>query len=197
MRVGDSAEEFISIHALGRERFLVLSCGLPSHPLIILFSARWETIEFFSQFSTHQPPNVFLRSLIGARHKSPTTERALYTKGGAGPLTSSPCSEFTTLSLISSNEVYGEHEIAPRLIEDLLEKFSGRCWPRSPREIVFFRNSGKFQEIILPNWVHRRPFRQSLAGIFGNCKPLAFHCQRSDTLFFSYLYLYSQQCVVQ
>ena len=30
MSVGDSAEEFISIHALGRERLLVLSCGLPS-----------------------------------------------------------------------------------------------------------------------------------------------------------------------
>ena len=60
MSVGDSAEEFILIHALGRERLLVLSCGLPSHPLKILFFARWETIEFLSQFSTHQPPNVFL-----------------------------------------------------------------------------------------------------------------------------------------
>ena len=47
MSVGDSAEEFISIHALGRERLLVLSCGLPSHPLKILFFARWETIENF------------------------------------------------------------------------------------------------------------------------------------------------------
>ena len=34
MSVGDSAEEFISIHALGRERLLVLSCGLPSHPAV-------------------------------------------------------------------------------------------------------------------------------------------------------------------
>ena len=73
----------------------------------------------------------------------------------------------------------GEHEIAPRLIQDLLENFSGRCWPRSPREIIFPRNSGKFQKQILPNWVHRRPFRQSLAGIFGNFKLLAFHCHRS------------------
>ena len=47
MSVGDSAEEFISIHALGRERLLVLSCGLPSHRLKILFFARWETIESF------------------------------------------------------------------------------------------------------------------------------------------------------
>ena len=57
MRVGDSAEEFISIHALQRERLLMLSCGFPSHPLRILFFARWETIEFLAQFSTDQPPN--------------------------------------------------------------------------------------------------------------------------------------------
>ena len=62
MSVGDSAEEVISIHALGRERLLVLSCGLPSHPLKILFFVRSETIEFdslLSQFYTHQPPNMF------------------------------------------------------------------------------------------------------------------------------------------
>ena len=47
MSVGNSAEEFISIHALGRERLLVLSCALPSHPLKILFFARWQTIESF------------------------------------------------------------------------------------------------------------------------------------------------------
>ena len=47
MSVGDSPEEFISIHALGRERLLVLSCGLLSHPLKILFFARWEMIERF------------------------------------------------------------------------------------------------------------------------------------------------------
>ena len=37
MNVGDSGEEFSSIHALGRERLVVLSCGLPSHHLKILF----------------------------------------------------------------------------------------------------------------------------------------------------------------
>ena len=47
MSVDDSAEEFISIHALGRERLLVLSCGLPSHPLKILCFARWETMASF------------------------------------------------------------------------------------------------------------------------------------------------------
>ena len=47
MSVGDSAEELISIHALGRERLLVLSCGLPPRPVKILFFARWETIQSF------------------------------------------------------------------------------------------------------------------------------------------------------
>ena len=37
MNVGDSAEEFISIHAVGRERLLVLSCRLPLHPLDFFF----------------------------------------------------------------------------------------------------------------------------------------------------------------
>ena len=47
MSVSDSAEASISIHALGRERLLVLSCGLPSHPIKILLFARWETIQSF------------------------------------------------------------------------------------------------------------------------------------------------------
>ena len=46
MSVGDRA--FISIHALGRERLVVLFCVLPSNPLKILFFARWETLEFWS-----------------------------------------------------------------------------------------------------------------------------------------------------
>ena len=40
MSVGDSAEQLISMHALGRVRLLVLSCGLPSHPLKIMCFAR-------------------------------------------------------------------------------------------------------------------------------------------------------------
>ena len=60
MIVGDSPEEFISTHALGRERLLVLSCGLPSHPLKILFFARWETIERFFSVFLHLSANAFL-----------------------------------------------------------------------------------------------------------------------------------------
>ena len=61
MSVDDSAEEFISIHDPGRERLLVLSCGLPLHPLKIpFFAALGDDREVLPQFSTHQPPNVFL-----------------------------------------------------------------------------------------------------------------------------------------
>ena len=61
MSVGDSAEELILMHDLGRERLLVLSCGLPSKPLkILLFFPFGSDKGFLSQFPTHQPPNVFL-----------------------------------------------------------------------------------------------------------------------------------------
>ena len=36
--------------------------------------------------------------------------------------------------------------IAPRPIQDLLENFSGRCWSRSPREIVFFPEVWKVEK---------------------------------------------------
>ena len=42
MNVGDSAEEFTSINALGREMLLVLSCGLPSNPLNVAFCLPFE-----------------------------------------------------------------------------------------------------------------------------------------------------------
>ena len=51
MSVGDNAEEFISIHDQGRERLLVLSCGLASHHLIILFfRPLGDDREFFLSF---------------------------------------------------------------------------------------------------------------------------------------------------
>ena len=75
MRVGDSAEEFISIHALGRERLLVLFLWSYVTSSQILFFARWETIEsFVSVFYTPTAKCVYNRSLIGARHKSPAVE---------------------------------------------------------------------------------------------------------------------------
>ena len=75
MSVGDSAEEFISIHALGRERLLVLPCGLPSHPLKILsFRPLGDDRVFVSVFYTPAAKCVFNRCMIGARHKSPAVE---------------------------------------------------------------------------------------------------------------------------
>ena len=75
MSVGDSAEEFISIHALGRERLIVLSFDLSSHPLKILFFVRWMTIEsFVSVLYTPAAKCVFNRSPISTHHKSPAVE---------------------------------------------------------------------------------------------------------------------------
>ena len=72
--------------------------------------------------------------------------------------------------------MWGEHESTPRLIEHLLENFSSRCWPRSPREIDVFRNSGKLKKIYKIGPIGGRPFRQSWAGILENLKLLAVHC---------------------
>ena len=163
----------------------MLSCGLPSHSLKTLLFARWETIEGFCLSFLHQPPNVFQQK-PDRRPPQITGHRvSAVHQAGSEPL-NSPRSEFTTLSLISSNEVCGEHEITTRVIHDLHEKFSSRCRPRSPREIDVVRNSGKFQEQILPNWAHRRPSRQTSAGIFGNFKLLALPVRvynRSHILF--------------
>ena len=57
--VGDSAEEFISIHSPGREKLLVLSCGLPSHPLKVLCFARWETIQGFCLSFLHTSRQMY------------------------------------------------------------------------------------------------------------------------------------------
>ena len=59
MSVGDSAEEFMLILDLWRERLLMLSSGLSSKPLKFTFFVRWEPIEVLSQFFSHQPPSMF------------------------------------------------------------------------------------------------------------------------------------------
>ena len=68
MSVGDSAEEFMLIHVLERERLLVLSCGLPSNPLNILVFSMLEEFclcfphtsrrMYFYQKPGQHPPNV-------------------------------------------------------------------------------------------------------------------------------------------
>ena len=47
MDVGDSAEEFMLIHILGRETLPALSCDLRANPLKIVVFARRERIEIF------------------------------------------------------------------------------------------------------------------------------------------------------
>ena len=84
MSVGDSAEEFISIHALGRERLLVLSGGLPSHPLKILFFARRETTEGFSLSFLHTSrQKCFSRSPMAPATNTGRRVSAVH-KGGVG-----------------------------------------------------------------------------------------------------------------
>ena len=73
MSVGDSAEEFISIHALGRERLLVLWSSVTSSQNSV-FRPLGDDGVFFSVFYTPAAKCVFNRSLIGARHKSPAVE---------------------------------------------------------------------------------------------------------------------------
>ena len=73
--VGDSAEEFILIHALGRKRLLVMSCGLPSNPLKLCVSSVGRRIsDNFCLRFLHTAAKCVLNNLIGARHKSPTVE---------------------------------------------------------------------------------------------------------------------------
>ena len=60
MSAGDSAEEFISVHALGRERLLFVLWSSVNPLKILFFALLGDDREFSSQFCTHQPPNVFL-----------------------------------------------------------------------------------------------------------------------------------------
>ena len=122
---------------------------------------------FVSVCYTPQPPNVFFTEAL--RRPPHITDRRVSTvHRGSEPLASSSRSDLTTLSLISSNEECGAHDIAPCLIQDQLGKFSSRCWPRLPRKNYFFRKTGQFQKTDLQSWAHRRPSRQRSAGIFGN-----------------------------
>ena len=60
-------------------------------------------------------------------------------------------------------------------------KIAARNHSRWPRKSLFSGKLKKFQKnksTTLDPWA--RPSRQSLAGIFGNCKLLAFHCHWSS-----------------
>ena len=88
----------------------------------------------------------------------------LYIKGESEPLTNSPCSDFTTLSFIPSNEVCAAHEITPRLIRDL---HSQADVAQDRRQKSMFSGKLESSKQNLKNRAQRQPSRQSLAGIFG------------------------------
>ena len=60
MNVGESAEEFMFIHALGRERSPALLGALQSKLLIFFFDPLGSDRELLCLPSIHQPPNAFL-----------------------------------------------------------------------------------------------------------------------------------------
>ena len=167
LSVGDSDEGFILIHALGREKLLVLSCALPPNPLKVPFlSPLGDDRVFVSVFETPDAKCVSNRSLIGARHN--TTGRRVNTAhlGRVGAPNELATFRVTTLSLISSKCV--ERTKSRRVLSKIcLINFSSRCWLRSPRENLFPEN-WKVEKTLVQNWTHRQPSRQSLAGIFGN-----------------------------
>ena len=85
MSVGDSTEEFISIQALGRERVLVLSYGLTSHPLKCCFDARWETIASFCLSFLHTSRQMCFEQKPDRRPPQITSHRvSAVHQGGVG-----------------------------------------------------------------------------------------------------------------
>ena len=75
MSVGDSAEEFILIYDLGRERLLVLSGGLPSTPLNILCIPRWEAIARFCLSFLHTSRQIWFQQKPDGRPPHITDRR--------------------------------------------------------------------------------------------------------------------------
>ena len=169
--------------SVGRERLLVLSCGLPSHPLKILFFARRETIESFCLSFLHTSRQKCVKQMPDRRPPQITGRRvSAVHQGGVGApnelatfrvhhavvdfiFRRTKCVENTKLRCVN-------YKICSRI--------SQADVGQDRREKLFF--SGILERLKkkkLPNRVHRRPFRQSLAGIFGNFKLLAFHCHRS------------------
>ena len=69
MSVDGSAGEFMLIHALGRERFPALCCGLLSNPLKILVFVRWETIGSFCLCFPHTSRQVYFLWAPATHHR--------------------------------------------------------------------------------------------------------------------------------
>ena len=190
MSVGDSAEELISIHALGRVTLLVLSCGLPSHPLKILFFARWESIESFClsflHFARWESIESFCLSFLHNSRQTCLQQKhdrrspqitgrrvsAVHQEGVGAP------NELATFrvhdDVIEFVEVCGEHEIA-HLIQICL-RISQADVGQDRREKLFFRTSGKLKKKIYQiGSIGDRSGKVWLGSSF-----LALHCHRSE-----------------
>ena len=149
MNVGDRAEEFVSIRVLGRER-------LPAMPVAFfwiesaksLFSRPLDNDESFVCFFRRRSPNVFLCKR--PPHITGRGVSAVCTEGGSEPPTSSPRSDFTTLSLISPNAVrhslWSRRNLAASNSVFVLVFLVG-ILPNNPPGILFFSpQDGKFPQ---------------------------------------------------
>ena len=117
-----------------------MSCGLPSNLLKILFDARWgRSRVFISAFDTTGAKCNSYISLAGDRQTSPAVVWALYAKDGSEPLTRSSFSNFTTLSLVSSNQVCGAHELSPLQMRGMLEDFQNQMVAKVSAKKPFYR----------------------------------------------------------
>ena len=104
----------------------VWSGGLASHPLKILFFARWETIESLCLSFLYTSRQMCFQHKPGRRPPQITGRRvSAGHQGGVGAPNKLATFRVHDAVVISSKEVCGEHEIAPRLIQVLLENFSG------------------------------------------------------------------------
>ena len=152
MSVGDSAEEFMLIHVLERERLLVLSCGLPSNPLNILV---FSMLEEFCLCFPHTSRRMYFYQKPG-QHPPNVTGRIVSTvhQGWVGaPVTSSPHSDFTTLSLTSLHAVCGAHEITQRVMQEILDRKSEADVRQDCRQKIHCcRKIGKLKTQTAKNW---------------------------------------------
>ena len=145
MNVYDDFEYIRWIRGLGSERLPTASYALLSTLKKVYFlpsGRNWECLS--SVF--YRPVNKYfcIRLLASARHVSPAVLWTLWPGGGSEPLTSAPCSEFMTQSLILSIYFCRGLGISPLRIKHSAEFFSGRSWPKICPGIMFFGFFGEF-----------------------------------------------------
>ena len=130
------------IHDLGRERFAHVNLwSSVKKPRYSVF-ARWETIECYGFCFPHTNRQMYFEQKLGRRSPHITGRSVSTVHRRLEPLTSSPRLDFSTLLLISSNEVCGTHEITPLLTQNLLE-ISQAGIAQDPRQKCIFPENCK------------------------------------------------------